>query len=482
MRLLITYILIPVKIIVMISSCNKNDEYAIMLREARQLMESGSYTLLLELSGSLIDMEDIDAGIRREIDSLADYARRYMIDFPHTADDISERLRSDSVEAGELDMREWEDAGQLEFMWIDGERRYFRWAHRNLYRINDSLRARMQVDRQRNESLAGVCISEIREIIDSSSESGYGRPVNPKIMKIDYSITVDADAVPPGEIIRCWMPFPREDSPRQDHISLNSSEPAQYKIAPVYTEHRSIYFEKAAVKGEPTVFSMELEFRSRSQFFDPAQLSASTGTGVPDDLTEYTEERLPHISFSDEVSQLAASLVTDGMGPYEKVRVFYRWINDNIIWTSAVEYGLMPDIPAYVLENGRGDCGMQTLLFLSLCRYAGIPAKWQSGWMMHPGHVNLHDWSEVWIESAGWVPVDVSFKLQPYGDSVVSEFYMSGMDSYRLIVNDDYGRQFYPTKHFPRSEPLDFQRGELEWDGGNIYFDKWRYSMEVEYK
>ena len=47
MRLLITYIFIPIKIIVMISSCNKNDEYAMMLREARQLMESGSYTLLL---------------------------------------------------------------------------------------------------------------------------------------------------------------------------------------------------------------------------------------------------------------------------------------------------------------------------------------------------------------------------------------------------------------------------------------------------
>jgi transglutaminase-like putative cysteine protease len=165
----------------------------------------------------------------------------------------------------------------------------------------------------------------------------------------------------------------------------------------------------------------------------------------------------------------------------EKVDAFYRWINDNIIWTSAIEYGLMPDIPGYVLKNRRGDCGMQTLLFLSLCRYEGIPARWQSGWMLHPGHVNLHDWSEVYIEPEGWVPVDVSFKLQPSENQKVSEFYISGIDSYRLIVNKDYGTPLYPPKKFPRSEPLDFQRGEVEWKGGNIYFNKWKYDMEVSY-
>ena len=29
-----------------------------------------------------------------------------------------------------------------------------------------------------------------------------------------------------------------------------------------------------------------------------------------------------------------------------------------------------------------------------------------------------------------------------------------------------------------RSEPYDFQRGELEWEGGNLYFDKWDWHME----
>ena len=42
--------------------------------------------------------------------------------------------------------------------------------------------------------------------------------------------------------------------------------------------------------------------------------------------------------------------------------------------------------------------------------------------------------------------------------------------------------RLFPAKIFPRSGTLDFQRGELEWRGGNIYFDKWDYHMDVEYK
>jgi transglutaminase-like putative cysteine protease len=124
---------------------------------------------------------------------------------------------------------------------------------------------------------------------------------------------------------------------------------------------------------------------------------------------------------------------------------------------------------------------MQTLLFMTMARYQKIPVKWQSGWMMHPDEVNLHDWCEVWYEGIGWVPLDMSFNLQNSTDLREKEFYISGIDAYRLIVNDAIGSRFIPNKTFPRSEPYDFQRGEVEWRGGNLYFDKWNYQINVEY-
>ncbi len=118
---------------------------------------------------------------------------------------------------------------------------------------------------------------------------------------------------------------------------------------------------------------------------------------------------------------------------------------------------------------------------MTLCRYNGIPAKWQSGWMLHPPEINLHDWGEIYFEGFGWVPVDQSFGLQESNDENVKYFYLGGMDPYRLIVNDDISTPFYPAKIYPRSETVDFQRGEVEWRGGNLYFDKWNYKMNVQY-
>ena len=47
-----------------------------------------------------------------------------------------------------------------------------------------------------------------------------------------------------------------------------------------------------------------------------------------------------------------------------------------------------------------------------------------------------------------------------------------------MIVNLDYGRQLEPPKESLRSEPADFQRGEVEIDGKNLYFGDWDYEMK----
>ena len=120
------------------------------------------------------------------------------------------------------------------------------------------------------------------------------------------------------------------------------------------------------------------------------------------------------------------------------------------------------------------------MTFITLCRAAGIPARWQSGWMLGPGEPDMHDWAEFYVAPWGWLPADTSRGLQKSDDPTIRDFYFGHQDAYRLIVNRDYGCLLQPPKQSTRSEPLDFQRGEVEVDGVNLYFNEWDYDMQVK--
>jgi hypothetical protein len=349
----------------------------------------------------------------------------------------------------------------------------------NLFRIDKQAR---QIREEKlgfqADSLVLFCLAHTEKLVQQT-ENGENILQNPATFRIDYSITLDADAVPAGETVKCWMPFPRESEPRQKNVQFISASSENYQIADNRNLQRSIYFEKTAISNQPTVFEYSATFEIAPEYhaIDPAQIQPyDTKSEL---YTKYTAERQPHIVFSKPVKELADSLTKGINNPFEKARAIFYWIDQNIPWASALEYSIIECIPEYVLENRHGDCGMKTLLFMSMARYAGIPCKWQSGWMLHPGEINLHDWCQVYYEGVGWVPVDQSFGLQESENQRIREFYLSGIDEYRWIVNDDFGSSFQPQKKYYRSEPIDFQRGELEWKGGNLYFNQWDYHLKL---
>jgi hypothetical protein len=239
--------------------------------------------------------------------------------------------------------------------------------------------------------------------------------------------------------------------------------------------------EEQAKKGVPTIFRISFKYQSIAQYFDISNLKILPYDRKSGIYIKYTEEQLPQITFSPKIKRLTDSICGSENNPSGIVRNIYYWFQDNIPWTGALEYSIMPDIPEYVVQHKRGDCGMKNFLFISMLRYKGIPARWQSGFEVPPDHENMHDWCEIYLEGAGWIPVDVDYGFQQTKITVLKEFYLSGIDSYRLILNDGISGNLYPHKKFMRSEPYDFQRGEVEWKGGNLYFDKWDYDMSIEY-
>jgi len=416
-------------------------------------------------------------------DSIKEIQDRILLDFSLNEIQVREELVRRYGAVSVSQMHDWERSGKLEMRVIDGKKRYFKNAVANLQRLIDfDLAQRQGSDKvkQKISGLDSLRLEHTAKVIAASDKTFAS--VLPQNLVVTYKLIVKPDVVPEGTALRCWLPAPREGISRQKNFKMLSSDPDNSILAANEHLQRSFYAEQKTVKNQPTVFSVKYVIQTSAQYFDiePSDVLPYDTTSAV--YMHYTQERPPHILFSDEIRALGTQIVGAEKNPLRKVEKIYRWINDSIPWASALEYCTMADIPEYVLSNRHGDCGMQTFLFMSLARSQGIPVKWQSGFMLHPGHVNLHDWCEVFYEGIGWVPLDQSFKLQSTDDEKLRQFYVHGIDAYRLIVNDDFAQELYPPKKFLRSEPYDFQRGEVEWEGGNLYFNQWNWDIDVDYQ
>lgn len=480
MTSLIKFSASSVLIVTLLAGCNFRPGHKIYTYP-EQLLEKGELTEASEVAQEILKSYNLSPSEKAKIDSILEMTYRIRQDFTLSDSDVLHKMGKYHPYMDSEDLLRLEKSNKLDFRLVDGEKKYFKNCVANIFRL-DSAYANIyvRIHGAIRDTFPNFKITHTTAVLKDTAGSGH--PVRPVRMKLAYTIKVHANAIPAGDTVRCWMPFPRENHDRQNNIRLISSEPAIHQISPASDLQRSVYFEKVAVADQPVLFRTEMEFTSSAQSFriKPEMIRPYQKESAL--YKENTAERPPQIIFSDKIKSLAKNILKGETNPLLQVKKIYQWINDSVTWASALEYSIIPDIPGFVMDRRHGDCGMQTLLFMSLARSQGIPVKWQSGWMLHPGEVNLHDWCEVWYEGIGWVPLDQSFGLQNSSDPDIRDFYVTGIDSYRLIVNDDFSKPFTPSKAYFRSEPYDFQRGELEWKGGNLYFDKWSWHMDVTYE
>lgn len=455
----------------------------VMMGEIDKEESGGNFTKAKYLIDLYIAQNNLTESEIYELDFRKDVMNRIRIDFNRDKSYIEDYIRKYYPDVNDKMLAAWEADKSLEAKIIDGQKFYFSRSAPNLFRINKEARAcKLEKDGGPEKDNVEEILKTHLPAVVGELKKNHKTQAEPLKMKVRYSVRLKPDAVPDGEMVKCWLPYPRQDNRQQTNLELLSVSESDYVIAPNDYAHRTIYMQKKASKGQPLEFRIEFSYSSAAEWFD---LNAEkvkpydTGSNL---YKTYTSERDPHVIFTDKIKSLSGQIVGDEVNPYMKVLKIFNWINDHYPWAGAREYSTLKNIPEYVIDNNHGDCGQVSLLFITLARYNGIPAKWQSGFMMHPNGLNLHDWAEVYFEGQGWVPVDQSFGRKDFSnDSAVQNFFSNGIDAYRWIVNDDYSQSLFPAKTYPRSETVDFQRGELEWRGGNIYFDKWNWNIDVEY-
>lgn len=465
-----------------------------------KLIKNGEFAVAENAIKIKIATEPLSGEEVYDLNFRIDLMKRIRKDFSRTDSTVMAYVKECYPDVTPEEIAKWEAEGALECKNIDGQKKYFWNAARNLFRISKEAQSKQKGIQGRQSDGLDVFLSEYLPKVTTAAGKAYnkeGKAVMPITMKLRYTITVPAGEVPEGEMIRVWMPYPKNNEKHKNIKLLSTSQP-EYIISPESYAHKSIYMEKPAVKDSAATFSYELSYTSYNKWFkfDPHKDIKPYNT-QSDLYKKHTSQRETHVIFTEDIKRITDSIVGNEQNPYLKSVRIFDYIGKTYPWASAREYSTIENIPQYVIDNKHGDCGQVGLLFITMARYAGIPAKWQSGWMLHPGDVNLHDWAEAYYEGIGWVPVDPSFghiydaaylkdaeneeqgrKAAEANDDVY-HFYTRGLDAYRYIVNDDYSGDLYPAKTYPRSETVDFQRGEVEWKGGNLYFGRWKYKMEV---
>lgn len=411
-----------------------------------------------------------------ETDSARAIHARLLSDFPWTVDEALDVFAETYPGMTAQRMDSLINLKYIETLVIDDTLRVHRKAPRNLALLDPAMSG---------ETGRGFDADEQR-IAQIDSALAYARGENPvggaHRVTYRFTISVPYHAELAGDTLHAWLPLPLPDSTvayQGEPQIIDAS--AAYSRSPEDAVHSSIYMSAPApaAPGDTAVFTYTGSFVTRSQYVDPEFIAANI---KPYDTSsalykKYTAFDSPHIVRMDSI---ARAIVGDETDPARCSDLVFDYIQRNYPWTGAREYSTIPCIPRYVLDSGHGDCGQVSLLYISLMRSLGIPARWVSGWMLHPGKVNFHDWAGVYYEGVGWVPVDVSFGYaMNAADPAARTFYAHGMDSYRMSVNQGIGGQFFPAKNYVRSETVDFQAGEVECSRGNLFYPAWKYSLDI---
>lgn len=454
--------------------------------EADRLEQQGRFKDAAALLDQSISNEPTNSPHLHLLEFERDRLDRIRKDFPFTKEELFRELQKSVKGLTSSEFEQWISEGRFDSRNIDGTRRFMVSSVSNLFWRYPELSPRRTPPK--NTAALERKVLESCQTIKTAAVSERKPYVLPKRFEATMRVSVTSNAAPVGETIRAWLPIPRE-YPFQGRFELLQAIPSARHIDEPQSPIRSLMLESTTEKDRPTTFELRYAYVAHGVRFDvdPKLVETPDPRSKPE-LHPFVSEG-PHIKFTPEMRALSEEIAGSETNCYLKAKKFYDWIAENIKYSYAIEYSTIRNIGEYCRDRGYGDCGQEALLFMTLCRLNGIPARWQSGWNTFPGAKSIHDWSEIYVAPYGWIPVDpymgifamrYATSLRPSQRLEIRDFYFGGLDQYRMIANSDHSQSLSPPKKAFRSDTVDFQRGELEWGDHNIYLDQFSYSLEVK--
>ena len=354
-----------------------------------------------------------------------------------------------------------EAAGNPEIKSSDLDFDYISWTDNEIkVKVPDGATSgKMQLDTGRGES--NSLYFELNGNIGSKSyeqKRGY---------QIKYDVNVDVVKSSGENSLAFWIPR-LSDTPEQRNIEYernSSPELENYNGTMLYrffnlkdgdrkSIQHTVWFERYEVKTRVNSKNVSWNYDEESKFF-----------------REYTKSDFLIKADDDRVAEIYKQIPRSS-NPYLKARLIYNYVR-------RIKFAYSPG-GKDVIDNfsrGTGDSFTYAVMFTTLARKAGIPARTAAGYLVYDDkRVVKHFWSEFYINNYGWIPVDPAL-----GDGAVfgdmpevenpADYYFGNLDSRHISFSKGiitipfiapYGKTVYKNKMYSLQKSYEEVSGNIE--------------------
>ena len=379
-------------------------------------------------------------------------------EYPYSEEEALALIQKEIPDFTQEELDAWMDRGDADWFMVNGKRHLQDRFFDSMKKVYPSLAKRAGEEPASSDLLD--------ENISSMKENGSAAWK----IHLRHTLRLKDEAFEKGKVL-VHLPIPAECQNMSD-IHILKTEPQDVYIATSNSESRTVSWSVNLTENSP--FAVEYEYLSTVNYSNPDPSEAVI-------RTYEIEEAEPELVITPLIRALAGELAGGETNPLLKARRFYDFVTERVTYSFMREYITLGHIGDYCASRLRGDCGVQALLFIELCRCAGIPAKWQSGKYVTPEYTGNHDWAMFYIEPWGWLFADCSFGGSAYraGAKERHDFYFGNLDPFRMAANNALMKEFTPPKQHWRIDPYDNQSGEAEYEHRGLRHDELISECEV---
>ena len=433
-----------------------------------RMKHHGDYDNAIRLIDIRLQDENLPQCLRYCLQVQREMMVRMPVEFPYSYDEALAIIRQHIPDFSKEEM-DWLIAQRkIRWSYVNGQFRIFNRFFTSL------VKAYAGFAKRANQTLPGVesAVGGI-PLLDYSMRKMKQNGSMTNRIRIRSTMKVKDDMFEKGMFVRAHLPIPSACQQQSD-IRIEKVYPENGQIAPEDALQRAVCWEETMEENHE--FYVEYSYIHKACYHDLEQETACPGTYDFD-----LQEQAPHIVFTPYIRALVQELTEGVTDPLQKARIFYDFITTNMSYTYMPSYFLLENIPDTCAQNFNGDCGVFALLFLTLCRCAGIPAQWQSGFTAEPDFCGGHDWVRFYVEPQGWLFADCSYGVsaQRNRNEERRKFYFGNLDPYRMVANSAFASPFTVDKEFWRADPYDNQVGEIETADRGLTYEEYERSKVV---